>query len=348
MSVTDVMTETIEYHPSFHAHETADFPVRTSSKREPWAVVLAGGDGVRLRSLSKFISGDDRPKQFCPILGDKSLLSQTRSRISGMIKENKTLFVVTKSHEPYYKDELRDVPPGQMIVQPANKGTAAAIALSLLRIVSRDPGAVVAFFPSDHFYHDENRFRASISSALQTAGELPCSIILVGAEATHPETEYGWIEPGSIPAWDTSCRFHRVRRFWEKPSADAAAALHRDGCLWNTFVMVGRASAFLQLLQSTVPELLGAFASAEWRGKAEDAYLREDFKPVDFSRSVLARCTDQVLVVRLPSEAGWSDLGAPERVMKTLEHVGIEPRHMPLRAWYSIGSAQGDSVTSVA
>ena len=40
-----------------------------------WGVILAGGDGKRLLPLTRRISGDDRPKQFCSVMGKDTLLA---------------------------------------------------------------------------------------------------------------------------------------------------------------------------------------------------------------------------------------------------------------------------------
>jgi mannose-1-phosphate guanylyltransferase len=311
--------------------EADGFPVRDRPARSAWAVVLAGGDGVRLRPLSRLIAGDDRPKQFCRIFGDRTLLAQTRSRLAPVVEDNHTLFVVTKCHEAYYGEELKGVDPSRLIVQPKNKGTGAAIAAAVLRIARMDPGAVISFIPSDHFYRSERHFQSSITSAIETAAEWQESIVLLGAQATHPETEYGWIEPGSSAAGDFSGNLHRVRRFWEKPSAEIAERLYSRACLWNTFVMTGHANAFLRMLETCVPGMLDTLMAAEREDRLEDAYLSDALESVDFSSQVLARGTEQLFVVRMPSSAGWSDLGAPDRVMNALTDAGLESRRRALR-----------------
>jgi mannose-1-phosphate guanylyltransferase len=279
-------------------------------------VILAGGDGVRLRPLSRLISGDDRPKQFCPLFGGQSLLAHTRNRIAGITGSERTLFVVTKAHDRYYTPELKTVHPRNVIAQPHGKGTGAAIAFSLFEILRRDPDAIIAFYPSDHYYSDESLFLTVVGSAVETAAGNPDSVILLGAEATHPETGYGWIEPaGELAAINAQ----RVKRFWEKPSLDTANALQRQGCLWNTFVMVGHARAFLRMLDSTAPALLNAFYKASRCGDAIDAYFNDEMPVVDFSHQVLERSANHLLVMRMPADVGWSDLGEPERVFATLE-----------------------------
>jgi mannose-1-phosphate guanylyltransferase len=308
-----------------------DFPVRERSARRLWGVILAGGDGVRLRPLSRLIAGDDRPKQFCRIFGDRTLLWQTRARLAPVVEDDRTVFVLTKSHESYFREELSGVHPSRLIVQPRNKGTGAAIAAAVLRIAARDPDAVIAFIPSDHFYRSARHFQSSLSAAAETAAEWQESVVLLGAQATHAETEYGWIEPGATAAGDFSGNLHRVCRFWEKPSAEIAERLHSRACLWNTFVMTGHVDAFLRMLENCVPGMLDTLMAAERQGRLEDAYLDDSLKSVDFSSRVLARSAEQLFVARMPASAGWSDLGAPERVMNALADAGLESRWRALR-----------------
>src|SRR5712692_7819094 len=139
---------------------------RNRTRKHRWGVILAGGEGVRLRSLTRLVSGDDRPKQFCPLLNERTLLAQTRSRIARNISRHRTLFVLLRLHERFYAQELSDVAPIQMVAQPSNRGTLPAILWSLLHIVHLDEQAVVAFFPSDHHYSDEAKFMSGVELAL--------------------------------------------------------------------------------------------------------------------------------------------------------------------------------------
>ena len=108
-----------------------------------WCVVLAGGDGVRLRGLTRFVCGDDRPKQFCPLLGKRTLLQETRQRAERSISPDQILYSLTRAHQDYYLRDLDDR-PFQRVVQPCNKGTAPAILYTLLHIAQMDSDAVVA------------------------------------------------------------------------------------------------------------------------------------------------------------------------------------------------------------
>src|SRR5258708_7227214 len=116
--------------------------MRTSlGNKHRWGVILAGGEGVRLRSLTRFVSGDDTPKQFCPLLGRRTLLTQTKRRVARGISERRTMYVLLSSHERFYARELTNVPPTHLIVQPSNRGTLPAILSSLMRIVRFDTDA---------------------------------------------------------------------------------------------------------------------------------------------------------------------------------------------------------------
>lgn len=148
-----------------------------------WGVVLAGGDGTRLRDLTRRIAGDCRPKQFCRIVGDESLLYQTRTRLRPLVLPDREVVVVSRAHEAYYREDLAATNDSCIIEQPLNRGTGIAIVLATVHILLRDPDAVVGFFPCDHYYSDDDSFRSTIRSAAACVQRHPESIILIGAKA---------------------------------------------------------------------------------------------------------------------------------------------------------------------
>ena len=186
------------------------------------AVILAGGDGSRLKSLTKLISGDERPKQFCPIVGNRSLLDATRQRVALSVSPENTYFSLTQKHECFYERPLWNVAERNMIVQPENKGTAPAILFSLMRLAKVSPDATVAFFPSDHYFSDDEGFMEYVDTAFRAVDVSPTSIVLLGIEPEKPETAYGWIEPVESLFGDLSRSVSRVGRFWEKPTPGVA------------------------------------------------------------------------------------------------------------------------------
>src|ERR1700690_2436381 len=97
------------------------FDQKASTQCRRWAVILAGGDGTRLRPLTRILAGDERPKQFCAVIGSDTLLQQTRRRIAYTVPDDQTLLVLTKSHEPFFHSQLSGL-SSSLIVQPENRG----------------------------------------------------------------------------------------------------------------------------------------------------------------------------------------------------------------------------------
>jgi mannose-1-phosphate guanylyltransferase len=297
--------------------------------RHRWGVILAGGDGKRLLPLTRRITGDERPKQFCAVVGRETLLDQTRARVRRIVRPEHTALVLTKAHEPFYSNLASDADRSQLLVQPCNRGTAPAIIYSLSRLRELDPDGVVAIFPSDHHFANETGFAADVEIGFEAAERRPDRVMLLGITPDYPEAEYGWVEPGGplggcLP--DSVCH---VARFWEKPSRPLASVLMKNGCLWNSFVMIGKIAAFLALIHRALPRLMGAFESIQPTlfTAREDTALREIYSSIPsagFSEEVLSRhpC---VLAMVCGRNLGWSDLGETSRVLSVLQSKGVKP-----------------------
>ena len=238
------------------------FQAFTALRENRHAVILAGGDGTRLRSLTRLIAGDECPKQFCTILGEETLLDKTRGRTAMRIAPENTYFSLTQKHERYYERPLWNVPESQMVVQPENRGTAPAILYSLIRLAKSSPDASVAFFPSDHYFSDDVSFMNHVDSAFNATETDPKSIVLLGIEPEKAETSYGWIEPVQSLLGSLSKSVSRVSKFWEKPTSGVAERLMTAGCLWNSFVMIGRVETFLSMFRKHLPEMYRMFAAS--------------------------------------------------------------------------------------
>ena len=282
------------------------------------AIILAGGDGTRLRSVTRAIAGDDRPKQFCPILGEGTLLDQARRRVGLVVAPERTVISVTRTHERFYRDALADCARETIVAQPGNRGTAPAILYALLRLAVVAPGGATVILPSDHWVSDDAAFMARIEGALEAVGEHPDLVVLLGIDADRPEPEYGWIEPGDLVLGRSSWPVYRVRRFWEKPPRPVAERLMRAGCLWNSFVTVGAPAALRRLVRLAAPSLAAAFGQLYARlGTPSELEMADEvyasLSSVDFSRDILQVRPEHLAVLPVTGVA-WNDLGSPERV----------------------------------
>ncbi len=309
-----------------------EFPRKSVKNQAHYAVILAGGEGSRLKSLTRAITGDERPKQFCPILNRQTLLDVTRNRVALKIAPENTFYSLTEKHKKYYEPLLSDIPRNRIVAQPENKGTAPAIVYSLLRLAKIDPQATVAFFPSDHYFSDDEAFMDQAETAFRAVEINPDSIVLLGIKPESAETSYGWIEPQESLFGNLSKAVCKVKRFWEKPSTESANYLMTKNCLWNSFVMVGKVATFLNLIGKHLPDLTRMFAatSISFGTSAEKATVRSLYawiNETNFSSEVLEKATDDLYVLRV-GDLVWSDWGEPERVLGTLANLGVQTEWM--------------------
>jgi mannose-1-phosphate guanylyltransferase len=267
--------------------------------------------------------GHDRPKQYLPLLDHRTLLGQTLDRVSLAIPPARTAVVTLRSHARYFPPPPPVAASPHVLVQPGDRGTAAGILFPVHWIFWHQPDAVVAIFPSDHFVSAEGPFMAQVARISAWVDQHPERLVLLGARATEAEVEYGWIEPGGPLSAPADFRVWEISRFWEKPSEERARRCLAAGCLWNTFILVGKAATFIRAGREALPAVhdrlaritpfLGT-ADAEWALHQAYALMPK----ANFSRSILEPCPDFLAVSDIP-EVTWSDLGSPRRVFEALK-----------------------------
>lgn len=294
----------------------------------PWAVILAGGDGVRLRPLTRLLAEEARPKQFCPLLGGETLLDRTRRRVDLLVRFDRQVVAVSRTHEAYYRYLAHELAPGGLAVQPQNRDTGPGILYALMRVRHLDGNVPVALFPSDHYVDDDHAFVRYVRSALEVVQARYGLVALIGIEPSSAEVDYGWIEPARVPL-PTHPDVFPVRRFAEKPSASAARDLLARGGLWNSFVMVGWVDTLLDLIDRTVPDLSRAFEPVRRAGGGPDEQaalerVYAQLPAISFAQRVLTHVAGCLVTVRARG-FHWSDWGSPRRVVASLRAIHGEP-----------------------
>jgi mannose-1-phosphate guanylyltransferase len=292
---------------------------RVNGREHAWAIVLAGGDGLRLSTWTADQSGLAVPKQYCSFGRPQTMLRWALERACSVVPREHVLIVVAEQHRRFWEHELSDFPPDNIVVQPRNRGTGAGLLLPLLRLGRhRDPVARVLVLASDHYVEDEQTLRESLDMALNVRGRRSGRLLLLGMTPSGLDHDFGWI----VPASPASGGISRVAHFAEKPGPEGAQVLMRRGALVNSLILVAPADLILRLYQETLPGILGALLDCP--GDAVDrerlAEIYESIPTSDFSRHVLARSVRHLSVVQVPS-CGWSDLGTPDR----LRRFGIRP-----------------------
>ena len=287
-----------------------------------WGIVLAGGEGERLKPFVRECYGVDRPKQFCSFTGRHTLVEEAVLRAETLMPAEQVLVVGTAHHLPYLLECLVKRPQGTILLQPGNRGTALGVFLPLAHILHRDPEAAVALSPSDHFISPHEQLVEAVEDAndhLATGSDDP--LILLAAEPTTPETDYGWIKRGVGRDRVTHRTFERVAGFVEKPSREQACACLASGWLWNTGILVCRAASLLQVMCAALPELLACaallrrFIGTDWE-QTITAEIYRTVPSLNFSASILTRQTSRLALLALRG-ISWSDWGTKERILQT-------------------------------
>jgi mannose-1-phosphate guanylyltransferase len=209
-----------------------------------WALVLAGGEGSRLRSLTACASGDSIPKQFCSLHRGPSLLHEALQRAARVSSVSHTCVVVAEQHRRWWQPMLEEMPAANIVAQPMNRGTANGILLPLLQIAEREPDARLLVLPSDHHVRDEAVLSDSMCQAVERVAVQPREIVLLGLTPERTDPELGYI----LPSRRTEGVFE-VEQFVEKPPMSVAHDLIEHGALWNAFIIAASVRALLELFR---------------------------------------------------------------------------------------------------
>jgi mannose-1-phosphate guanylyltransferase len=288
-----------------------------------YAVVLAGGGGTRLWPLSR----PERPKPFLPLLGDDTLIQRTVRRLEPLVPADRVLVVTEERYLPLVREQLPEIPEGNLVGEPFGRNTAAAVALAALRLDGMaDSTVVMAVLPADHRIGDEAGFRGALELAAETVEEGTLTAderyLTLGVRPTGPETGYGYIlhepavlrMPGAVAS---------VERFEEKPRRERAEELIARGDVsWNAGIFVWSVGGVLDGLERYAPHVLEPIRAGIAAGASPaDFYPGVPSTSIDYALLEPASVDGRVRV--LPVDVGWSDLGSWTALRDAwLEQVG--------------------------
>jgi mannose-1-phosphate guanylyltransferase/mannose-6-phosphate isomerase len=271
-------------------------------------VVLSGGSGSRLWPLSRTLL----PKQFLPLVSDKTMLQETLLRLNGLSDMKNPVLVCSNDHRFLAAEQLREIniTAGAQILEPAGRNTAPAVAVAALHVVTQDSDGIMLVLPADHLIRNITQFHYVIGkgAAAATNGRL----VTFGIVGREPETGYGYIERGQPLEQSADC--YRVARFVEKPDEATARQFIDSGQFyWNSGMFVFKASRYLEELGKYRKDILEA-AKGAWAAATRDldfvrldekAFLASPSESIDYA---VMENTDDAVVVE--ADIGWSDIGS--------------------------------------
>jgi mannose-1-phosphate guanylyltransferase / mannose-6-phosphate isomerase len=271
-------------------------------------VVLSGGSGSRLWPLSRTLL----PKQFLPLVSQKTMLQETLLRLDGLAGTQRPTIVCSNEHRFLAAEQLREigVASAAQILEPAGRNTAPAVAVAALSVLANDPEGIMLVLPADHLIRDVARFHDAVGKAAIAART--GSLVTFGIVGREPETGYGYIERGESVTGIPGA--YRVERFVEKPDEARAREFIASGRFyWNSGMFVFRASRYLDELGRHRPDILEAARGAWSKSTRDMDFIRLDEKAFTASPSesidyaVMEKTRDAVVV---EADIGWSDIGS--------------------------------------
>ncbi len=264
------------------------------------AVILAGGRGTRFWPRSR----RKRAKQVLAVLGEETLIQQTVARLRPLVPPDRLWVITNRYLRNEILNQLPGIPPSQVIAEPAQRNTAAAIGLAAHLIRRRTPEAIMGVFPADHVVLKAVPFQKAVRAAAQAAAM--GSIVVLGIRPRWPETGYGYVQFGKKPADSKKTVLLPVTRFCEKPDRTAAARFLKTGMhYWNSGMFIWRTSTILHAIERYLPMTDSVLKRIAAGGQLEKLYPECENISIDYA--VLEKAPN---VVGIPCDMGWSDVGS--------------------------------------
>ena len=272
--------------------------------RNVWSVILATDDQKGSGDLAA-------ARQYLAPGGQPSLLQQAVERGRALTDLPRISAVVRAEHRPFWEDQLDVLPREQIVVQPRDRGTAAAVLLPLLRIAQKDPEAIVLTLPADHAIADQEVVIRAMEAAVEGVQCQPDKVVLLGMKPEDAGPEHSWVVPSRRK--QATGTFLPVDSFIDRPSDRFAQIIYNRGGLWSSLIFASTVFNLLQIYQICLPELYRHFkpfvSEDPWNSRSLETLFRKA-PPRDFSCDVL-ECCERLLGVIPVQPCGWTDFSHP-------------------------------------
>lgn len=284
-----------------------------------WTIALAGGEGTRLSDYVERRFGQRMPKQYCRLLGSRSMLQHTLERLNKLTPADRTLTVIGTHHADMALPQLQGKSE-HVFRQPSSRDTGMALYVAIAMIKRWTPNAVITITPTDHYVAPSAKYVEQVRLAQTVAHRLRDTVVILGVKPTEPDPELGYLSLGERLTDVPEVR--RLIGFVEKPSVTLAERLNAKGALWNTMVTCASVDALWELGRATEPQLLDILDSLVPLIGTEDEedaieHIYRAYLPVSFSRDMLERAPERLAALELDG-VEWSDWGRPERIETVL------------------------------
>lgn len=265
---------------------------------------MCGGIGSRFWPYSR----SEKPKQFIDFFGTgRSLLQMSYDRILPIVPKENIIIVTNDHYAPLVREQLPELAPGQILLEPARRNTAPCIAWAAYHIKAIDPEASMIVTPSDHLITREAEFVKAIEKGFEFV-ESCDALLTLGIKPTRPETGYGYIQVGA-PVDDSVMK---VKTFTEKPNLDLAKVFVESGeFFWNSGIFLWSAKSIVKALRDYAPDLISTFDKGEslFATDQESAFIAKEFPGcpnISIDYAVMERATNVYVEC---VTFGWNDLG---------------------------------------
>jgi len=282
-----------------------------------YAVIMAGGGGTRLWPVSR----RDRPKQMLPLLEEHRTLFQTTvERLKGLLPPERILVVTVTEQAHNLQEQASEIPAENFLMEPLPRGTASVVGLAAIALRQRDPQAVMAILPADHFIRNRDLFHLLIRVAVDVAEK--SYLVTLGITPTYAGTGYGYIQRGEAIPERVIYPVYRVSRFMEKPNEEQARVMLSTGDhSWNSGIFIWRVDAILSEIEKQMSGLYASLLEIEsaWKTPKRDEAIRRLWpalknETVDYG---VMEHADRVVV--LPAGGlEWSDVGSWDSLFDVL------------------------------